>query len=143
MTWPILTRRSLLLAGTTTLAAPYVLPRPARAAGQVVVRNPGGAWDETQRRYVYEPFTKETGIEVVVVASTMTKMLAMVKSGNAELDVADAGFEGLVTLDRTGALTPIDYAAWKYADPKDIPGEYQTPTTVGMALYATVLGYNK
>jgi putative spermidine/putrescine transport system substrate-binding protein len=142
MTRPIL-RRSMLVAGATILAAPCVWPRPARAAGQVVVRNPGGAWDETQRRYVYEPFTKETGIEVVVVASTITKMLAMVKSGNAELDVADAGFDGLVTLDRTGALAPIDYAAWKYTDPKDLPDEYKSPTTVGMALYATVLGYNK
>ena len=142
MTRPILTRRRLMVAGVTALTAPYVLSRPVRAAGQVVLRNPGGAWDETQRKYIYEPFTKETGIEVVVVASTMTKMLAMVKSGNAELDVADAGFEGLVTLDRTGALAPIDYAAWKSADPKDIPDQYKTPTTVGMALYATVLGYN-
>ena len=70
-------------------------------------------------------------------------MLAMVKSGNAELDVDDAGFEGLVTLDRTGALAPIDYASWKYTDPKDVPEEYVTPRMVGLALYATVLGYNK
>ena len=143
MTRLLLTRRRLLVGGAAALAAHYVWSRAARAAGQVVVRNPGGAWDETQRRYAYEPFTKETGIEVVVVASTITKMLAMVKSGNAELDVADAGFEGLVTLDRTGALAPIDYAGWKYTDPKDVPEEYVTPRTVGLALYATVLGYNK
>jgi putative spermidine/putrescine transport system substrate-binding protein len=122
---------------------PSVWLRPARAAGQLIVRNPGGAWDETQRRYIYDPFTKETGVEVVVVASTMTKMLAMVKSGNTELDVADAGFDGLVTLDRTGALQPIDFAGWKRADPNDIPKEYKTANTAAMALYATVLGYNK
>jgi putative spermidine/putrescine transport system substrate-binding protein len=140
---PILTRRSILAAGTAALAMPSVWPRPARAAGQLIVRNPGGAWDETQRRYIYDPFTKETGVEVVVVASTMTKMLAMVKSGNTELDVADAGFDGLVTLDRTGALQPIDFAGWKRADPNDIPKEYKTANTAAMALYATVLGYNK
>jgi putative spermidine/putrescine transport system substrate-binding protein len=140
---PILTRRSILAAGTAALAMPSVWPRPARAAGQLIVRNPGGAWDETQRRYIYDPFTKETGIEVVVVASTMTKMLAMVKSGNTELDVADAGFDGLVTLDRTGALQPIDFAGWRRADPNDIPKEYKTANTAAMALYATVLGYNK
>jgi len=67
-------------------------------------------------------------------------MLAMVKSGNAELDVADAGFEGLVTLDRTGALAPIDYASWKYTDPRDVPEEYVTPRMVELALYATVPG---
>ena len=139
----ILTRRKLLVGSAAALAAPYVSSRPARAAGQVVVRNPGGAYSDTQKQYIYDPFSKETGIEVVIVASTLTKMLAMVKSGNAELDVADAGFDGLVTLDHTGALAPIDYAGWKYTDAKDVPEEYMTPTMVGLALYATVLGYNK
>ena len=137
------TRRKVLVAGAATLAMPYVSSRPARAAGQVVVRNPGGAYSDTQKQYIYDPFTKETGIEVVIVASTLTKMRAMVKSGNAELDVADAGFDGLTTLDRTGALAPIDYAGWKYANLKDVPEEYVTPRTVGFCLYATVLGYNK
>src|SRR5580700_8587321 len=104
MSRSILTRRKILLAGATALATPYVWSRPARAAGQVVVRNPGGAYDETQRRYVYDPFTKETGIEVVVVPTTMAKMLAMVKAGTTELDIADAGLDGLVTLDNAGAL---------------------------------------
>ena len=62
MTRPIPTRRSMLLAGATALATPYVWSRPARAARQVVVRNPGGAYSDTQKRYVYDPFTKETGI---------------------------------------------------------------------------------
>jgi putative spermidine/putrescine transport system substrate-binding protein len=143
MTRFILTRRKLLVGGVAALAAPYVSARPARAAGQVVVRNPGGAYSDTQKQYIYDPFTKETGIEVVVVPSTLTKMLAMVKSGNAELDVADAGFDGLVTLDHMGALAPIDYAGWKYTDTKEVPEEYMTPRTAGLCLYATVLGYNK
>ena len=137
------TRRKLLVAGAAGLAMPYVWSRPTHAAGQVVVRNPGGAYSDTQKQYIYDPFTKETGIEVVIVASTLTKMLAMVKSGNTELDVADAGFDGLVTLDHTGALAPIDYAGWKYTDAKDIPEGYVTPRTAGLCLYATVLGYNK
>ena len=142
MTPPILTRRNLLAAGATVLATPYLWSRPARAAGQVVVRNPGGAYSDTQKKFIYDPFTKETGIEVVIVPSTLTKMLAMVKSGNTELDVADAGLDGLVELNKAGALAPIDYASWKYADPNDVPKEYRTATTVGLLLYATVLGYN-
>src|SRR5277367_4674985 len=110
MTRTTLTRRNVRIAGAAALATPYVWSRPVRAAaGQVVVRNPGGAYDETQRKYVYDPFTKETGIEVVVVASTLTKMLAMVKAGNAEMDVADAGFDGLLTVGKEGALAPIDF----------------------------------
>jgi putative spermidine/putrescine transport system substrate-binding protein len=143
MTQAILTRRRLLVGGAAALAMPSVWSRPARAAGQVVVRNPGGAYSDTQKQYIYDPFTKETGIEVVSVPSTLTKMLAMVKSGNTELDVADAGFDGLTTLDHTGALAPIDYGSWKYTDLKDVPEEYVTPNTAGLCLYATVLGYNK
>jgi len=137
-----LTRRNALIAGTTALAAPYVWSRPARAAGQVVVRNPGGAYGDTQKKFIYDPFTKETGIEVVVVASTLTKMLAMVKSGDSEMDVADSGLDGLVELDKIGAMAPIDYASWKYTNPNDVPEEYRSETTVGLCLYATVLGYN-
>ncbi len=143
MTRPILTRRSMVIGGATVLATPYLWSRSARAAGQVVVRNPGGAYDETQRRNVYDPFTKETGIEVVVVASTMAKMLAMVKAGSTELDVADAGLDGLVTLDNAGALGDVDYGSWKHTDPKDIADSYKTPKTVGIYTYSTVLGYNK
>jgi putative spermidine/putrescine transport system substrate-binding protein len=143
MTRSILTRRNLLIAGATALAAPYVWSRPARAAGQVVVRNPGGAYSDAQKEYIYDPFTKETGIEVVIVASTMAKLLAMVKSGSSEMDVADAGLDGLLTIGNAGGLVPIDYGSWKYADVKDVAGEYVTPTTVANNLYATVLGYNK
>ena len=136
------TRRNLLMAGSTALAAPYILSRPARAAGQIVVRNPGGTWSDTQKKYIYEPFTKETGIEVVILQSTATKMLAMVKAGSAELDVAEIGLDGLIELDRLKALAPIEYGAWKYTKVDDIPQHYRTATTVGDALYATALGYN-
>ena len=143
MTRAILLRRRSLVAAAGALAMPYVWSRPARAAGQVVVRNPGGAYSDTQKKYVYDPFTKETGIEVVIVPSTMAKMLAMVKSGNVELDIADAGLDGLVTLHKAGALAPIDYANWKYTDPSDLSSAYKTETTLGICLYASVLGYNK
>jgi putative spermidine/putrescine transport system substrate-binding protein len=138
----IVTRRRALVAGAAVFAAPYVWSRPARAAGQVVIRNPGGAYSDTQKNYIYDPFTKETGIEVVIVPSTLTKMLAMVKSGNTELDVADAGLDGLVELDKASALAPIDYAGWKYTNPDDVPKDYKTATTIGLLLFATVLGYS-
>src|ERR1700738_805429 len=129
---PVLTRRSLGVGAAAALAAPYLWSRPAHAAGQVVVRNPGGAYDDTQRRNVYDPFTKETGIEVVIVPSTMTKLLAMVKAGKTELYVPDVGLDGAYTLDHQAALAPIDYASWKYTDKKDLASEYMTPNTVGL-----------
>ncbi|HJU17804.1 MAG TPA: ABC transporter substrate-binding protein [Stellaceae bacterium] len=142
MTRSLLTRRSLLVAGATALAAPALWPRPARAAGQVVVRNPGGSYSDTQKEYVYDPFTKETGIEVVIVPSTLTKLLAMVKSGSTELDVADTGLDGLYSLNALNALAPLDFAGWKYTNPNDIPKQYKGAWWIGVCLYATVLGYN-
>jgi len=121
MTRFILTRRTLVAGGAAALATPYVCSRPARAAKQVVVRNPGGAYGDAQKQYIYDPFTKETGIEVVIVASTLTKMLAMVKSGNAELEVADAGFDGLTTLDRTGHWRRSTTPAGSTPMPKTYP----------------------
>ena len=50
MTRTRLTRRNLLIAGSAVLATPYLSSRPARAAGQVVIRNPGGAWSDTQKK---------------------------------------------------------------------------------------------
>ena len=47
-----LTRRKLLVGGAAALATPYVSSRPARAAGQLVVRNPGGAYSDTQKQYI-------------------------------------------------------------------------------------------
>src|SRR5277367_4772550 len=138
-----MTRRTALVAGAAGLAMPSVWTRPARAAGQVVVRNPGGAYSDTQKKFVYDPFTEETGIEVVIVASTMAKMLAMAKSGTTELDVADAGLDGLLTIEKAGGLAPIDYASWKYTDPNDISEEYRSAMTIGTNLYSSVLGYNK
>ena len=33
------------------------------------MRNPGGAYGDAQKQYIYDPFTKETGVEVVIVAN--------------------------------------------------------------------------
>ena len=105
MTRFIRSRRKLLVGGAAALATPYVWSRPAHAAGQVVVRNPGGAYSDAQKQYIYDPFTKETGIEVVIVASTLTKMLAMAKSGNAELDDAIRRQSGdVATVEVNGAV---------------------------------------
>jgi putative spermidine/putrescine transport system substrate-binding protein len=43
------------------------VPR-ATAAQQVIVRTPGGAYDDIRREIIYEPFEKATGVKVVPVA---------------------------------------------------------------------------
>ena len=114
------TRRTILAGSAALLAAPALLTRPAFAAQQLMVRTPGGAFDEVKRKTVYEPFRQATGIEIVPVPSTMGKMLAMFKAGQVDLDCIDTGNDALVQLDEAGALAPIDYKAFKYTDPADL-----------------------
>ena len=73
--------------------------RNASAAEQVIVRTPGGVFDDIKRKTIYEPFRKETGIEVVPVAATAAKLMAMIKAGQNELDVIDTGDSTLLELE--------------------------------------------
>jgi putative spermidine/putrescine transport system substrate-binding protein len=123
------------------LATPFIWRR-AQAAEQLVIRTTGGVYDDIMRRSVYDPFTKATGIEVVTAGAPMTKMIAMYKAGGAEFDVIDTGDGGLLTLDRMGALAPIDYGAWKYGKPDEIIKELRLPTRCANYIYATVMVYN-
>jgi putative spermidine/putrescine transport system substrate-binding protein len=122
--------RRVALAGA--LAAPFVW-RKAQAAQQIVIRTTGGVYD----------FTKATGIEVVTAPAPMTKLIAMYKAGGAEFDVIDTGDGGLLTLERLGALAPIDYGSWKYGKPDEIIKELKFPYRVANFVYATVNVYNK
>ncbi|MGE0751203.1 MAG: polyamine ABC transporter substrate-binding protein [Variibacter sp.] len=135
------TRRTTLagIAGVT-LAAPYLWTRRAVAAEQLVVRTPGGVYDEVKRAAVYEPFQKATGIEIVPVAATVSKLLAMFKSGNMEIDLIDTGDDVLLQLETAGALMPLDYGAFKLTKPDDIDSHLRRKTQVASFLYAMVMG---
>lgn len=131
-------------AGTAVAAvAPtFLWTRRASAAEQVIVRTPGGVFDDIKRETIYEPFRKETGIEVVPVAATSGKLMAMMKSGQSELDVIDTGDSTLLELERGNYLQPIDYGAFKYTNPDDIDPVVKRKYQVGCFIYAMVLGFN-
>jgi putative spermidine/putrescine transport system substrate-binding protein len=68
---------------------------------RVVVANWGGAIQDAEVKYIYEPFTKETGIEVVQSGPpSNAKVKAMVDSGNLEWDVAILGLASVYALGR-------------------------------------------
>jgi spermidine/putrescine-binding protein len=75
----MLTRRTitkLMLAG----AATSVVSRNAQAAGKVVVYTSN---DQTLNRFVFEAFTKETGVEVEVVEAGSGVVFRRIASVNA------------------------------------------------------------
>lgn len=134
--------RRLLLGSAVALAAPAVFVRRARAAQQLMVRTPGGAFDDVKRKTVYDPFQAETGIEIVPVPSTLGKMMAMFKAGQFDLDCIDTANDALLQLEEAGALMQVDYKAFKYADPAEIEAAYRLPYQVGSFVYAFVCCYN-
>src|SRR6266850_303089 len=140
-----LTRRAWL-SGAAAVAAtaigPFVWTRRAGAAGKVVIRTIGGAYEEANVKAIFEPFTKATGIEIVKAPATLGKLLAMFESGNIELDVIDAGELGVLSLSQKGALEKINYKGWKLTNPDDMDPAVRRDDMMGDIYFSSVLGYN-
>jgi putative spermidine/putrescine transport system substrate-binding protein len=116
--------------------------RRAGAAGKLVVRTIGGAYEEAVVKTIFEPFTKATGIEIVKVPATLGKLLAMFESGNIELDIVDAGELGMLSLSQKGALEKINYPGWKLTNPADFDADVRRDDMIADLYFSSVLGYN-
>jgi putative spermidine/putrescine transport system substrate-binding protein len=138
-----LTRRRFL-GGAAAVGAtgPFVWTRRAGAAGKLVVRTIGGAYEEGMAKAHFDPFTKATGIEVLKVPATLGKLLAMFEAGNVEVDVLDVGELGMLQMSRKGALEPLDHKSWKLTNIGDVDREVVRPDMVAHIYFSTVLGYN-
>lgn len=136
-----LSRRTLLGAAAGFLAAPAVITG-ARAARQVRIRTSGRNVEDVMKPAVWNPFTQETGIEVVPIPATATKMLATIRAGQPEVDVANSGVELLLLAQRAGGLLPIDYGKFKYANVSDIDKLYRREFMCGTYQYGTVMAYH-
>ena len=135
-------RRTVVAGLAAALVAPAIGISVRAQGKQVVVRTGGGGYDEAKRASVYEPFTRETGIEIVLVAANATKMLALARAGSDEIDVYDTNDETLLQISRANGLAPIDYAGFKFTDPADLPAALRQPQYAGHSYFATLLGFN-
>lgn len=135
------TRRTVLASAVAALAMPYSFTR-ANAARTVRMRTSGRSVEDVMRPAVWDPFTKATGIEVVPVASTVSKMLATIRAGQPDVDIANAGVPTLLQAEQFGGLLPIDYDAFKFSGVVDIPEAFRRPSIIGTYQFATVMAYN-
>ncbi len=136
-------RRSFLTGAAALVAsAPVIWIPRACAAGKIVIRTIGGAYEEGTVKAIFDPFTKATGVEVVKVPATLGKLLAMFESGNVELDVVDAGELGMISLSQKGALATINYKGWKLSNPDDFDATIRRDDMVANIYFSSVLGYN-
>lgn len=103
-----ITRRRLLrtaaAGGALALTAPYI--RDAQAAEDVLYVNTwGGSWEENARKYLFDPFTADTGIEIRTVSPvSMAKLVAQKRSGAYEFDVTTLGVAQLAQAANAGLI---------------------------------------
>ena len=139
--------QSLLRVGGAS-AAPWdddIRVTPVRAQeNQLVVSSWGGNFGEAQRATQFEPFTAETGIEVVLAPQSPEIALieAQVTSGNVEWDVAENSNLGAFTLAGKDLLETIDYASMDQAVIGEVNPAVLAENVAGFFYWSSVLGYN-
>ena len=110
-------RRSILAAGAAAVM-PAIWTSRARAAQDVFVRTPGGAYDELRAELVYKPFFRETGIRVVPVASNAGKLVAMFKAGRPDICTAIRTSGSTSSRANTSSRSAMSDTCWGPATPR-------------------------
>ncbi|MGB4826057.1 MAG: ABC transporter substrate-binding protein [Paracoccaceae bacterium] len=132
-----ITRRALTVLGLMAMTT-----APAFAEGSISVMSFGGAYQEAQRKAVFETYTAATGIKVdeQEYGGEIAKIAAMIESGNTTIDVVDVDAPTLLQGCDEGIFEKID---WAQIGPKE---DWLDGTTsdcgVGTIVYSTSLAYN-
>lgn len=143
------TRRTFLVTSGATIAAAaatsgplIIVPGKAKAAERVVFATWGGQLQESLTEAYIKPFTKETGIEVVVTgAPDMAKITAQVKAGDVETDIADLAGSFIVAGDKNGIWEPVNT---KIVDRSPVLApKFNRPNQQGYYTYAGGIGYSE
>jgi putative spermidine/putrescine transport system substrate-binding protein len=151
---PQIGRRRLLLgaAGLAAAAVPALAgcgsgtSRSSAASGgsgskTLVVRNSGGAYGDANQKALYEPFTKETGIEVKVVNPNYAAMLAQIQQGRPQFDLIDNSMMDFLKFQRDNATQQLDHDRLKNLKNAGIAQNLVTPYAIGKNYWGSVLAY--
>jgi putative spermidine/putrescine transport system substrate-binding protein len=143
-----MSRRGLLKAGVAIVGVAAATSVNGCALGSVsgdsskklFVRSVAGARDQVLRKYIWPKFTKETGADIVPVTADVAKMVAMLKSSRADLDVVDTGGLAIGKLRKSGGLLELDMDRFKRFDLADV--RQSGPDWLSQQIYSEVLVYN-
>ena len=138
-------RRSFIMALTAigALTAGGLAPSVARAAsGELVVVNWGGPAVDAYQNAFGVPFTKESGVDVVIdgTGPLLSKIRAMVESGAVTWDVCDTGAASTLVLQKAGVIQAIDY---NIVDKTKVVQDYAYDYGIANYLFSYILAYNK
>ncbi|PWJ79732.1 putative spermidine/putrescine transport system substrate-binding protein [Pseudaminobacter salicylatoxidans] len=93
-------------AMTAALAMPYI----ARAqAAPLYINTWGGPWEDAARANLFDPFTKETGIEIRTLSPvSFAKLAQQVNTGTYEFDITTLGGGELVRANQAGIIETLE-----------------------------------
>lgn len=126
----------------TALGLMAMTTAPAFAEGSLSVMSFGGAYQEAQRKAVFETYTAATGIAVdeQEYGGEIAKIAAMIESGNTTIDVVDVDAPTLLQGCDEGIFEKIDWA--QIGDQADWLAGTTSDCGVGTIVYSTSLAYN-
>lgn len=138
-----LTRRSFSFGMGAAASMGAVKKSRAQASGTVVVASTGGQFQDAQRKVLFEPFTKATGIKVVeATGPSLAKARAMSMSGNIEWDVGMFPVADFLVLAENNLVEKLDYSALNSAVVAQIDKRLVHPSGVGAIAYAVVIAFS-
>jgi putative spermidine/putrescine transport system substrate-binding protein len=117
--------------------------QPTSAGRELVVVSYGGAYQDAQRKAIFEPFEKATGIKIKEAewSGDYAKLKAMVDSGTVSWDlVVSAESSDIERGIKDGILERIDYTG---IDRSRFYPDAFSDYSVGLDYFATVMGYSK
>ncbi|WP_114814396.1 ABC transporter substrate-binding protein [Paraburkholderia kururiensis] len=128
-------------AALITACAAAFATASATAAEPIVFTSWGGTTQSSQDKDWAQPFTKATGVSVLMDGPTdYGKLKAMVESGNVTWDVVDVEGDFAYAAQKAGLIEPIDFSVVKK---DELDPRFTSPAAVGSFYYSFVLGYNK
>jgi len=134
-----LTRHALTLS---VLGALSLTAAPAVAQESLSVMSFGGAYQEAQRKAVFETYTATTGIKIdeQEYGGEIAKIAAMIESGNTTIDVVDVDAPTLLQGCDEGIFETIDWT--QIGDKADWLSGTTSDCGVGTIVYSTSLAYD-
>ena len=127
-------------AAAPELPAIKDFPAALKGSGTVRVCSYGGALQAAQREAYFKPFEELSGIKVVESQGPdISKVKAMVDTGNVEYDVGEFDRSSVINLERKGEYwEPIDYSLF---DTDNIDPAFRYKFSVDMLPYGQIFGY--
>ncbi len=129
--------KKALLVSTLALA---IGASGTATAKDMVFTSWGGTTQDAQKQAWAEPFTKDSGVNVVQDGPTdYGKIKAMVEAGSVNWDVVDVEFDYAVQAGEAGLLEKLDFSI---IDRSSLDPRFVTDYSVGSFYYSFVIGFN-